>query len=215
LFTARFGQRVELGLAPGFGFAPFGAKPATLFSRYNAGYRDPCCTCNTEFEIWRIRCAIPYPWIGASATILRIRTSSVPCKRSDFFASMVKPRRSTYTSRYVECQGFATPTVHYHIGMLSEEGRTRPAVIEDAPAIARVHIESWKTTYAGIFPDNLLEQLSIPDRTRFWNETLAKPTDRFITLVACDETEELWDSFVAARKGAASSDVTASSRRCT
>jgi hypothetical protein len=105
--------------------------------------------------------------------------------------------------------------VHYDIGMSSEEGRIRPAVVDDAPAIARVHIESWKTTYAGIFPDNLLGQLSVPDRTRFWTETLAKPADRFITLVACDEAGRPVGFVCGARKGAANSDVTASSTRCT
>src|SRR5258708_37647351 len=30
-------------------------------------------------------------------------------------------------------------------------------------------------------------RLSVSDRTRFWNETLAKPSARFVTLVACDE----------------------------
>lgn len=64
-------------------------------------------------------------------------------------------------------------------------------MVEDAPAIARVHIESWKTTYAGIFPDTLLEHLSLPDRTRFWTETLTKPSDRFIILVACDDAGRL------------------------
>jgi len=56
-----------------------------------------------------------------------------------------------------------------------------------SPAIAQVHVESWKTTYKGIFPESLLDRLSVSDRTRFWNETLAKPSGRFVTLVACDE----------------------------
>src|SRR5215472_9025425 len=64
--------------------------------------------------------------------------------------------------------------------------RIRAAVVEDAPEIARVHVESWRTTYKGIFPENLLDRLSVSDRTRFWNEILAKPPDRFVTLVACD-----------------------------
>jgi GNAT superfamily N-acetyltransferase len=63
----------------------------------------------------------------------------------------------------------------------------RPAVVEDAPAIARVHVESWRTTYKGIFPEGLLDQLSVLDRTRFWNETLTEPPIRSVTLVACDD----------------------------
>ena len=60
-------------------------------------------------------------------------------------------------------------------------------MVEDAAAIAGVHIESWRTTYKGIFPKSLLDGLSVADRTRFWNETLAKPPVPFVTLVACDE----------------------------
>src|SRR5256885_13185967 len=62
----------------------------------------------------------------------------------------------------------------------------RPAVIEDASAIAQVHVESWRTTYRGLLPDNLLDQLSVLDRTRFWTETLTGPPTRFLMLVACD-----------------------------
>ena len=72
-------------------------------------------------------------------------------------------------------------------GMMFDERTIRPAVVEDAPAIAQVHVESWKTTYKGIFPESLLDRLSVSDRTRSWNETLAKPPARFVTLVACDD----------------------------
>ena len=37
-------------------------------------------------------------------------------------------------------------------GMMFDERTIRPAVVEDASAIAQVHVESWKTTYKGIFP---------------------------------------------------------------
>ena len=36
----------------------------------------------------------------------------------------------------------------------------RPATLEDAPAIARVHVDTWRTTYAGIVPDEHLAKLS-------------------------------------------------------
>jgi GNAT superfamily N-acetyltransferase len=70
--------------------------------------------------------------------------------------------------------------------MLSDEWSIRLAVPEDGPAIARVHGESWKTTYRGIFPEAVLERLSVADRTQFWNDTLARPPARFVTLVACN-----------------------------
>ena len=67
----------------------------------------------------------------------------------------------------------------------------RPAAPEDAPAIARVHVESWRTTYTGIFPQHLLDGLSIEDRARSWNAALASPPARFITLVGCDESGQI------------------------
>jgi hypothetical protein len=64
------------------------------------------------------------------------------------------------------------------------EENVRPAVADDARAIAEVHVESWKTTYKGIFPETLLDSLSIEERERSWNQTLAEPT--LITVVGCD-----------------------------
>jgi L-amino acid N-acyltransferase YncA len=58
----------------------------------------------------------------------------------------------------------------------------RPARVEDAPAIAHVHIESWKTTYAGIVPATFLASLDIEARTRMWHEELT--TGRPIVFVA-------------------------------
>jgi GNAT superfamily N-acetyltransferase len=49
----------------------------------------------------------------------------------------------------------------------------RPATIEDAPAIAHVHIESWKTTYAGVVPAAYLASLDTEARTGMWHEQLA------------------------------------------
>ena len=33
----------------------------------------------------------------------------------------------------------------------------RPDDVSDAVAIARVHVDSWRTTYAGIVPDDYLD----------------------------------------------------------
>jgi GNAT superfamily N-acetyltransferase len=49
----------------------------------------------------------------------------------------------------------------------------RPAVIGDAAAIARVHVDSWRTTYAGLIPDDFLARLSAPAQERRWAEILA------------------------------------------
>ena len=61
----------------------------------------------------------------------------------------------------------------------------RRAGIEDAPSIARVQVESWKTTYAGIVPDSYLASLSAQSRTHNWREQLSR--EAATILVAEDE----------------------------
>lgn len=51
--------------------------------------------------------------------------------------------------------------------------KIRPAVIHDARAIAEVHVESWKSTYRGILPDALLDELSVEKRESSWRDWLA------------------------------------------
>lgn len=36
----------------------------------------------------------------------------------------------------------------------------RKAAVEDAAAIAKVHVDSWRTTYKGIMPSDYLNSLS-------------------------------------------------------
>lgn len=46
--------------------------------------------------------------------------------------------------------------------------RIRPAVSEDGAGIGRVHVETWRTTYRGIVPDEHLAGLSQEKRIVFW-----------------------------------------------
>ena len=62
----------------------------------------------------------------------------------------------------------------------------RQARIEDADSIARVHVESWKTTYAGIVPDAYLLSLSAEPRSKMWREWLNAGNP--LIFVAEDET---------------------------
>ncbi|MGJ3244951.1 MAG: N-acetyltransferase family protein [Elainellaceae cyanobacterium] len=48
----------------------------------------------------------------------------------------------------------------------------RPAQPSDAPAIARVHVETWKTAYRCILSDEFLDTLSYERRARFWRQLL-------------------------------------------
>jgi GNAT superfamily N-acetyltransferase len=46
--------------------------------------------------------------------------------------------------------------------------KIRKAVADDAAGIARVHVDSWKTTYKGIVSDTFLNQLSYESREKMW-----------------------------------------------
>lgn len=48
----------------------------------------------------------------------------------------------------------------------------RSAAPDDALAIARVHVESWRSTYAGIVPDAYLAGLDETLRVKLWREWL-------------------------------------------
>ena len=48
----------------------------------------------------------------------------------------------------------------------------REATVDDAAAFANVKIKSWKTTYKGLFPDTILDNLSIENETLKWVRNL-------------------------------------------
>jgi GNAT superfamily N-acetyltransferase len=73
--------------------------------------------------------------------------------------------------------------------MVNGAWNIRPAAIHDARAIAEVHVESWKTTYRGIFPEALLNGLSVETRESSWRDSLAECEPSSVTtLVGCDAT---------------------------
>jgi L-amino acid N-acyltransferase YncA len=48
----------------------------------------------------------------------------------------------------------------------------RPARIEDAPQIARVHVDTWRATYSGIVPEVFLVAMSYEDFEGRWRNWL-------------------------------------------
>ncbi len=60
----------------------------------------------------------------------------------------------------------------------------RKARPDDAPAIARVHVDSWRTTYAGIVSSEFLAALSYGQRERMWSDFLSSPTSQNVVHVA-------------------------------
>ena len=52
------------------------------------------------------------------------------------------------------------------------EPTVRAATVDDAPAIADIHIRSWQHTYRGIVPDRILDGFDLERRTSSWRERL-------------------------------------------
>ena len=66
---------------------------------------------------------------------------------------------------------------------MPEDGpRIRAATVADAAAIARVHQQSWRTTYSGILPRDVIEQLAGRRSEENWRARLA----------AAREMETVW-----------------------
>ncbi len=63
----------------------------------------------------------------------------------------------------------------------------RKATREDAAGIAKVHVDSWRTTYQGILAEEYLANLSYERRAQGWAESLANPQGPGFQYVA--ETE--------------------------
>jgi ribosomal protein S18 acetylase RimI-like enzyme len=63
----------------------------------------------------------------------------------------------------------------------------RPATLEDAHAIAKVHVSSWQHTYRGLVPDSYLDSMTIPTREKVWQETLASDSPHVIVAEWEDE----------------------------
>jgi GNAT superfamily N-acetyltransferase len=67
----------------------------------------------------------------------------------------------------------------------------REARPEDAAAIARVNVDTWRTAYRGIVPDGVLEALSVERAATFWGEVLTREGGTHLVFVAEGEGGEL------------------------
>jgi GNAT superfamily N-acetyltransferase len=68
----------------------------------------------------------------------------------------------------------------------SAEYQVRHAMEVDAWDIARVHVNSHRTTYKGIFPDGYLDRFSVEERAGQWSARIAANDTSSVTLVGCD-----------------------------
>jgi ribosomal protein S18 acetylase RimI-like enzyme len=53
--------------------------------------------------------------------------------------------------------------------------RFRAAIPGDGPALGAMHVASWRETYIGILPDELLASLSVDARAEMWTKILCDP----------------------------------------
>jgi GNAT superfamily N-acetyltransferase len=69
--------------------------------------------------------------------------------------------------------------------------RIREAGPADIPAIARVVVDTWRTTYRGILPDPVLVNLSYAQREEVWRRALENQENPATMYVAETETGEV------------------------
>lgn len=62
----------------------------------------------------------------------------------------------------------------------------RRATAEDAEAIARVHVASWRATYAGIVPAEFLAALSVEQRAAQWREAVTPGRQSYLVVAEAE-----------------------------
>jgi ribosomal protein S18 acetylase RimI-like enzyme len=66
----------------------------------------------------------------------------------------------------------------------------RQAIAADAPGIARVHVDTWRSTYTGIVPQDFLDALDAAKRAAMWKEEIARK-DTYVLVAENLVTENL------------------------
>ncbi|PGM62080.1 GNAT family N-acetyltransferase [Bacillus paramycoides] len=66
----------------------------------------------------------------------------------------------------------------------------RKANKEDIKGVSRVYVDSWRTTYRGLVPDDYLDELSYEDAEKSWIDFLNNKNEPFI-YVAINDTGKI------------------------
>ena len=64
--------------------------------------------------------------------------------------------------------------------------KLRTATPADAPAIAEIHVATWRAAYRGLMPDDFLAALSVDERTQMWRNALSRPNPSRLTVAEFD-----------------------------
>ncbi len=67
----------------------------------------------------------------------------------------------------------------------------RRAILKDTAAIARVRVDTWRTAYRGIVPDEFLDNMSYEGNESRWAERLSDVDNQVYTFVAVDESGQI------------------------
>ncbi|GLZ40134.1 GNAT family N-acetyltransferase [Actinokineospora sp. NBRC 105648] len=54
------------------------------------------------------------------------------------------------------------------------DAAVRPALVSDAPEIARIQLVTWQTAFEGLLPPDVLAGFSVEDATEQWAQTIAQ-----------------------------------------
>lgn len=69
--------------------------------------------------------------------------------------------------------------------------RVRDATPDDVEGVARVHVQSWRETYAGLLSADALAGLSVEERAAMWRQAVTRVNPRARFLVAQTATGEI------------------------
>lgn len=61
---------------------------------------------------------------------------------------------------------------------------TRPPVLQDAAAIADLHVSTWREAYAHLLPDDFFSEEYVAGRHRMWNHVLTDARDDMSVRIA-------------------------------
>lgn len=89
--------------------------------------------------------------------------------------------------------------------MAKDQFTVRDATVDDADAIAHVHVEGWRTAYADILPSDFLQGLSTAERRAEWRGQLSNVSRQSFELVAVDD----WLEVIGFANGGAQRNVLA------
>lgn len=64
--------------------------------------------------------------------------------------------------------------------------RVRKAVLDDARAIAKINVDTWRSAYQGLIPDEILDKMSYDDREELVKQFLEADEKKIFTYVAED-----------------------------